>query len=581
MIKRTKFGTVFTIVVLVAVLSACFLVRRDANATTAGCTSSPYWKFAAVQLMCNDSYQVASMWIAANTNCDSFVQTTSTSGSTVDARLCGMYDSGEGAHNATYISIWYNDDGAIYNVPSEMYRGYYLSPTSVGIKINVDKFISRASKGSSSGGYTSYTRVFGVYRCNGAVVPPRAPSDSFCGADDVSVTIMLPDYNFKTNVETGMDDGVVYNNESVNVRATVTTEKANASAAGDKKTSGTLDFVEFYLEPEMSSGANLSGDLDSSKDPCSFFKDKLGNSIGCKTFESKSVEINGSNKQILADTKQRKIPEDLEIGAKYCIAAGVNPTSSNSKGDSVNKNWNISGATCRTVAKKPSMDIIGNIFANGQVNSSLSSKVDGMNYGSWGQYLVVANGEVVNFASGSAFGVGTNDLNKTFPLTIANKDSKDSKDKLGKAKISTLSAFGNNVRNYCGAGNLDSDYDIKSNVSSFQIICGKNINISPSVKEINAWLIADNTINTCAGVSNDDLYDKCNNKLTINGLVYAKDLILNRTYGAEYSTDYYTTAEEINLTTDGYKHAYEQKSGASDRANYLYTRYQKELLPRY
>ena len=63
------------------------------------------------------------------------------------------------------------------------------------------------------------------------------------------------------------------------------------------------------------------------------------------------------------------------------------------------------------------------------------------------------------------------------------------------------------------------------------IIFAKKINITGNVKQIDAWLIADE-INTCSdmNVANGPVTN-CDNQLHINGAVYAKKLYLNRTYG--------------------------------------------------
>ena len=67
------------------------------------------------------------------------------------------------------------------------------------------------------------------------------------------------------------------------------------------------------------------------------------------------------------------------------------------------------------------------------------------------------------------------------------------------------------------------------------LIFANSISISNSVGQIDAWLIAENKIDTCkeAEVGDEELGDVCNNSLIINGPVIAGSVSLDRVYGAE------------------------------------------------
>lgn len=106
------------------------------------------------------------------------------------------------------------------------------------------------------------------------------------------------------------------------------------------------------------------------------------------------------------------------------------------------------------------------------------------------------------------------------------------------------------------------------------IIYAKNINIMPNVTRIDGWIIAEDTIDTCANASN-----ACNNPLTIRGTVSATKLKLNRTYGAESGT---RSSEPAELFIYSASALINSRSGAeSSSDNLLQTVYTRELAPRY
>lgn len=101
-----------------------------------------------------------------------------------------------------------------------------------------------------------------------------------------------------------------------------------------------------------------------------------------------------------------------------------------------------------------------------------------------------------------------------------------------------------------------------------------DINILPGVKEINAILIAEGKINTCA---NDDL-SQCYDQLRINGSLIANKIEFNRTYGASVGSYSVVPAEIINYSPTLYLWSgAESRNLINESITETYTR---ELAPR-
>ncbi len=131
------------------------------------------------------------------------------------------------------------------------------------------------------------------------------------------------------------------------------------------------------------------------------------------------------------------------------------------------------------------------------------------------------------------------------------------------------------------------------------IIFAKDVIISDTVTRLDAWIIAglksgSGEVNTCGYshtgkslIKTEDLTsDKCTSALTINGAVYAKKMILNRTFGGggqsgdnadTIKSRFVQRGEVFNLRSDIYYWAYYQ----SQRNRILTTVYSRELPTRY
>ena len=122
-----------------------------------------------------------------------------------------------------------------------------------------------------------------------------------------------------------------------------------------------------------------------------------------------------------------------------------------------------------------------------------------------------------------------------------------------------------------------------SDISTFILIADGDIIIDQDVTRLDAWIIAQGTLNTCSinGVaqtpgSSDFNSDTCSQLLEINGPVYADNIVLSRTSGADYSS-LSSPAERIDYNSSFLLWSYFQSS----RGKFPQTVYLKELSPRY
>lgn len=115
------------------------------------------------------------------------------------------------------------------------------------------------------------------------------------------------------------------------------------------------------------------------------------------------------------------------------------------------------------------------------------------------------------------------------------------------------------------------------------IIIAKNIIIADGVTQLDAWLIAKGTINTCGVVGGTAFSEtaaltasECKNQLVVNGPVMANKLFLRRTYGSGTGTTSGDPAEIFNLRPDAYMWA----AARSQSGGRIQTVYSTELPPR-
>ena len=262
-------------------------------------------------------------------------------------------------------------------------------------------------------------------------------------------------------------------------------------------------------------------------------------------------------------------------------------------------------------------------------------------YGSWGEYGIMASGIISGIGSGSAFaGRGlahattcsytfltianaTNsnckstptsnyglyntarripDVAGSFPVTSAGSTLSGTVDVSGlsgmyktsgplvisggtlqKGQTVVINTYNSVTKQYQDitvAGDIKYTTDTMSLASDIPqlIILAKNINVRSNVVQIDAWVSAEGTLNTCSDVNRTSItINNCNQQLTFNGPVMANQVQLWRTAGSNSNDASGDPAEVFNLRPDAYLWGIAQSSQSSR----LDTVYQHELPPRY
>ena len=248
-----------------------------------------------------------------------------------------------------------------------------------------------------------------------------------------SAQAIIP-YNFKTSVTSTINttDPVVYGGDKVDVtldysilgRRNPDVDPNNDYATITPKYTQ-IKPIEFIVPANRADTFNAQGGT-STKDPCAYFG-YAEDGAHCNAFNvqtgSQNPEGNyrGSTGQIAAkDNTARTIP-DQEVGQLYCVAVGIFPADSHNQPDSdlgsgvnalgrafngqdgnTSNQWRISGASCRTIAKKPAFQVWnGGVATEGAISTALTKKNIGASFGnydeantrifgSWDEQLVIA-----------------------------------------------------------------------------------------------------------------------------------------------------------------------------------------------
>ena len=600
-------------IIVISVFSLAFRTQ-DTSAKTI-CEKSPYSAFSSVIALCREG-RVAALWVAANDGtCKNPINITSAQASgKITVQLCGMYEKGQSAYKATHVKI--SNDGGSLSYPSPVARGKWGSPKHTNITMDVKKFINGASATKVTGGM-QYKRTIKVYRCNGRYVSESEKTSSqFCGSDNEKVKVFVadppapppPQDNYNTTPSANITEEIVYPDEPTNISAKIDVSPLSGSSGTDIG-SATIQVINFTTSQGLTND-NAKGGIQSSA-PCAFYESKVG-ARDCEAVATPTQSL----KQGIGYNYTGKItvPKNISIGDKYCVAIGVKPANSNNK-----DKWNISNLSCRTIAKKPSLQVENSsVHSSGTINTSTSTKqTTRRTYGSWGEYLVIAGGNIKGMSSGGALSGGFSDSNfcKLSPLTITNNECKTNSNStlLGNSGIasqnfaSRIIAYYDNIKDEggvqtttaptniadasFGSGNIiritgSGTTTITGNITNSDpsnpkiILADGSINIRDSVTDINAWLISKGTINTCDGIDNPSnvlTSDKCNQSLTINGIASAKKILFYRTAGAE-RYDYSKSAEIFNFTPSIYGYGYQESLKHTSKPSTVYTH---ELPPRY
>ncbi len=278
---------------------------------------------------------------------------------------------------------------------------------------------------------------------------------------------------------------------------------------------------------------------------------------------------------------------------------------------------------CFTILRSPPyVQIWGNDLRTGSsfgatnLNSSAGGSLSAAG-GSWVEYAITTPNSVNLLASQSgAINGSSADQSQWSRLTFANNGSTcqygcfagpselgripDIRNALtgvsithqrtGPVSTADIASIAGNLNDVAGSnvivtnGTITIDQDITyhstglSNSQSIPqlILVGRNINIAPNVTHVDAWLIVDDTINTCSGIAQADLRStNCQLPLRINGPVMASQLLLHRTYSN--TADPSAAAEVINLRGDAYVWA----NRITKQNGSWQTTYTTELPPRY
>lgn len=267
------------------------------------------------------------------------------------------------------------------------------------------------------------------------------------GTKSPTAGVKIP-FNFMTATTSniiGATDGVVYIGEEVssNFSASILPRLHAQVHPGEAYATivpAEIKAVEFIVREDtdmngMGGSSNAGG-----QDPCAFFTKYMIDPSDCPTIWSVGSPLNPdgryTGKTYTSFVDDRTVP-DLEkypVGSKYCVAVGISISDSHSRPDDTSpvdgmqsfSGWRISGASCRTMAKKPNFQVWnGGVYTNGSISTINSKKDTGSGFGdyspdsifgSWAEYYVVAAGEVSGFASGAASGYYGKERNTSLGL---------------------------------------------------------------------------------------------------------------------------------------------------------------------
>ena len=446
-------------------------------------------------------------------------------------------------------------------------------------------------------------------------------------------------YNFKLKTDIQFDKDIVYAGEKVKANYNVYNDEEDRPRKGIAHTASpsytktrVISFRASDLDASKLTGTGIND--STTQDPCDYFSSK--GAKFCRTQDEREHSIGTSGEYDSFQITVDDIDVANDANNKICVATAVNPAEgAGETDDNITKEWRISDASCRTIAKKPSVDFkAGNIYSTGKISTSIANKTFGDSttaFGSWADHLAISRNEITHLASGATLANG-NSISSVCnldysPLSIANSQCKSSNEKPGWAEPIENGEFLNRILGLYHENDQDPEEvagmiinnstvenkivifpnrqrdvtikgDIiinKTNMTSAKdipqvIIIGKNINIDSNVNRIDAWLVAygdkdqdgnyqGGTINTCTGSKVGDIStNNCGESLQINGTVFAKNINFNRSAGAGTGENSKDPAEDITLTPAAYIWGYSQASG--DDPAQAFTVYTHEIAPR-
>ncbi len=302
---------------------------------------------------------------------------------------------------------------------------------------------------------------------------------------------------------------------------------------------------------------------------------------------------------------------DDPAGTKYCYVFSISWRAGwDQTGDT---DWNHSSFSknnnCVVVGKIPKFQVLGgDVGSGGNIIARFSTR-SGNTFGSWVEYSMFARGVIRDIASGSALnntnGVPVSSIGDYSTLSFANYNNSSCSGGVGcyyippSPVIQNIRAFfpggssiGGSVTpsdlnsgtyNAGGAditlqasqlpvgkriiiktsGTVTIDGDQNYDDGTFTkitdipqlVIISNDITISNRVKKVDAWLVAENMVETCRGGLSSNTFltiNKCNEQLSVNGPVITNHLYLSRTAGSDTIATKGNPAEKFNLRADAY-----------------------------
>ncbi|MBR5027048.1 hypothetical protein IKX64_00405 [Candidatus Saccharibacteria bacterium] len=259
--------------------------------------------------------------------------------------------------------------------------------------------------------------------------------------DKSSAAQVIVPYNYRTTAKIDTPSDVVYPGETMtggSIRVDVNKRNNGVVGGPEYATRTAASTVKLYTFFTENSGASEGADHQTTGtdiDACGYY-----NGLGYGDTCVKLGEVNkkGSNDLIfnaasnIAGTVNEAVAgfeasynvPDLPAGSKVCMGVSIYPAESTDTEPS-NGNTFVSKAYCRTVAKKPSFQIWGgSLYSAGNVLGTVATKYtikgvndasyspfrtpgeDGVNFGSWVEHGIVANGVINNVSSGAGTGYG-------------------------------------------------------------------------------------------------------------------------------------------------------------------------------
>lgn len=428
-------------------------------------------------------------------------------------------------------------------------------------------------------------------------------------------------------------------------RGTTSNPQPRVNNDGGTATRNTNWKVSQWVVPATrESAATPTANTDNTNsDPCAVFNGVYGVTqvqSGCSVTHE-GTRLFNSTTTLTGQINSLTVPDDAELGSRFCFALSINPYSFNDgqtkdEQDAAAARWRHSPPICILVVKYPKMQVWSNgIYSAGGIRTHRST-INGETFGSWVEYEALATGRISGFASAA-----TNKFSSESPDRLTLSNNRTDKGNWGAWNSTSVSSVISNLESrypygatpgsgaifrdvpnrnaavmsttasrYTLSGNPyadapgktviimagDTDIDITGdivsraptdgNVSEFQqiIIIGKNIRIASHVGRVDAWLISSGDIVTCAQSASGVLITNPSfiTQASCGGSLRVNGPIISNNLkswrtGGSDIGNLDTPSEIYNQRPDTYIWAYGQSGGDGK----IITTYSKELPARF